>query len=190
MRPKNNKLIKLLAVVLILVLAINMFFIIKNFNIIRSINKMPIQQENKVNEEIDQLKLNNDPLSLKDFTKVFVSVKDTAIQLENNCTTLLVQTNEYQAYSIQEAIKSRIDIRPTTHDIMENVLKDFNITLLQAKIVEFKDPHFLSRTVYKQGNKIFDIDTKTSDAVALALRMDVPVYVKNSIFYNNGKKVC
>lgn len=194
MKTKNKTAKILLFTILIVLILINSYFILAHFNVFKNKNVISENEkliaQNSKDPIVKELNLTYDPLSLKGFTKVFVSVKGTDLILENNCTSLTVMTNEYQAYSIEQGIKSRIDIRPTTHDLMTSILTDFNITLLQAKIIANKDQHFYARTIYKQGNRIMDIDAKASDAAALAVRLNVPVYVENKLFYSKGTNVC
>ena len=156
-KKEHTGIVKILIVVFLIILIINIYFVFTNFSIIKNLNETPNIIQNK-QEEIKELKLEGDPLSLQGFTKVFVSLNGNNIILENNCTSLTVATNEYQAYSITQGMKSIIDIRPTTHDIMVNVLNNFNITLLQSKVIENQDQHYFARTIYRQNNKILNID--------------------------------
>ena len=175
---------------MILIILVNVFFVFSNFRILNKLKENNVSYSNIIADPIKEFNLTYDPLSLSGFTEVYLAVKGNDILLGNNCTELVIASNEYQVYSIEQGLKSKIDIRPTTHDIMSNVLNNFNISLLQSKIVENLGVHYFARTVYKQGDKILNIDTKASDAVALAVRMNVPVFVKNDILYNHGKKVC
>ncbi len=193
MKKDKNKLLTILLVITILIIIINAYLLVNNLSASKDLKNRNIQDGglDLVNKrDIAQFNISGNPLSLVDYTKVFVSVKGTDILLENNCTILPIITNEYQAYSVEQGIKSRIDVRPTTHDIITNILQNFNVSLLQAKVVENKGLHYFARTIYKQGDKILDVDTKASDAVALALRMNVPVYVKTDLFKNLGQNVC
>ncbi|MBS3174800.1 bifunctional nuclease family protein [Candidatus Woesearchaeota archaeon] len=191
MKKTRNILIKSLVGILVIIILINAYFMFSNFKIL---NQLKLDTLNVIEDYFSipvlELNLTYDPLSLKGFTEVFVGLKDNAIILNNNCTAMIITTNEYQAYSIEQGLKSKVDIRPTTHDIMVSVLKGYNISLLQTKIVENQGMHYFARTIYRHENKILNVDTKASDAIAIAARMNVPIFVKSNLFYSLGKNVC
>jgi len=66
--------------------------------------------------------------------------------------------------------------RPLTHDLMRNAFETFNIDLKEVIINDLQDGIFYSRLVCLNDGKIIEIDSRTSDALAMAVRFDCPVY--------------
>src|SRR3989338_614009 len=85
------------------------------------------------------------PLSIKGFTKVQTNLdKNFMLHLVNNCSSLDMPTNEYQAYSIVTGIKGSIDVRPTMHDITNSLFNDFNISIIMTQIVDRRDELYIA----------------------------------------------
>lgn len=189
---KNNNIItKILIFVVVLFLLINTYLILSNFSLLKKITLVQSNITNSDELEIIKLSSSYTPLSLNGFTKVSINLdKNMILHLYSNCSSLDMPTNEYQAYSIDEAIKKTIDVRPTTHDIIKSLFNDFNITILMTEVVDKRDDLYLANMFVKQDNKITNIDIKPSDAIALALRTNTPIYVKNELMDKYANKTC
>ena len=76
--------------------------------------------------------------------------------------------------------------RPLTHDLMNNVLKGFGITVDRVVITELKNATYFARLILHQqnelGRKIVEIDARPSDCLALAAAQKRPIYVAQSLF--------
>ncbi len=190
MKKQNS--VTILIVVLIIFIIINIYFIFSNFYIIKSIKLNQIN-ESFSKEEFEIIKLSDsyNPLSLKDFTKVkFDLDKNLVMHLYNNCSSLDMPTNEFQAYSISSGIKGSIDIRPTMHDITKSLFNDLNITVLMSQVIEKREDLYIALMFVKKDDKITSIDIKPSDAVSMAIRTNTPVYVKNDLMKKYGNFTC
>lgn len=71
--------------------------------------------------------------------------------------------------------------RPLTHDLFITSLAVLGVTLLQILIYKAKEGIFFSYIYLKKGDEIIRIDSRTSDAVALAVRADCPILIYESI---------
>ncbi len=71
--------------------------------------------------------------------------------------------------------------RPLTHDLFTRILKALDISILRVLIYKAHESIFYSYIYLKQGNEIIRIDSRTSDAIALAVRAQCPIFINESI---------
>ncbi len=87
----------------------------------------------------------------------------------------------YEAQAIAVAMEG-IDLsRPLTHDLMKNIITSFELTLVEVYINKFNEGVFYSTLLFFDGRKNVSIDSRTSDAVAMAVRFNCPVYASDSV---------
>ena len=93
----------------------------------------------------------------------------------------------FEAQAIVMALE-RVEIdRPLTHDLIKNALLDFNIELKEIIISELNEGVFYSTLVcLDQEGNVMGIDSRTSDAIALAVRFDATIYVSGKIMEEAG----
>jgi bifunctional DNase/RNase len=76
--------------------------------------------------------------------------------------------------------------RPLTHDLMKNFMTAFNLQLQEVYICDLQEGIFYSKLVCYNSNDTIEIDSRTSDALALAVRFGCPVYVYEHILDQAG----
>jgi hypothetical protein len=81
-----------------------------------------------------------------------------------------------EAQSIRSMLMGWTSPRPMTHDLMVHVMKEAHIALTKVVIYKVKDGIFYSYLYFSQGEAAFRVDSRTSDAIALALRQPCPIY--------------
>ncbi|MCQ2202143.1 MAG: bifunctional nuclease family protein [Bacteroidales bacterium] len=86
-----------------------------------------------------------------------------------------------EAQSIAVRIQGLHSPRPLSHDIFMTMALSFKIEMVEALIYKLQNGIFYSQIVCRQDDKIAYIDSRTSDAVALALRFNAPIYTYNSV---------
>jgi len=97
---------------------------------------------------------------------------------------IIIGPVEAQAIAIQlEGLKPP---RPLTHDLIRNIAKSFNISLLEVNIYKLEEGIFYSELLCEMGGKEVIIDSRTSDAVALAIRFKCPIYTTEYILQKAG----
>jgi uncharacterized protein len=97
---------------------------------------------------------------------------------------IIVGGFEAQAIAIQlEGLKPP---RPLTHDLFYNFSKSFNIELLEVTIHKLEEGVFHSKLTCQSDAQTIEIDTRTSDAIALALRFKCPIYTTPDIIERAG----
>ena len=86
-----------------------------------------------------------------------------------------------EADSITAALQEVEVSRPMTHDLLKNLFVVFNAKILRAEIITLKEDTFYGNIVAEANNKIVDIDSRPSDAIALAVRAHVPILVSQEV---------
>jgi bifunctional DNase/RNase len=97
---------------------------------------------------------------------------------------IIIGPVEAQAIAIQlEGLKPP---RPLTHDLIKNIALAFDIALLEVTIYKLEEGIFYSELLCEMDGKEIRIDSRTSDAVALALRFRCPIYTTEEILKKSG----
>lgn len=100
---------------------------------------------------------------------------------------IVIGSTEAQAIAIHlEGLKPP---RPLTHDLFVNFSEAFNIELQEIFIYKMKDGVFFSEIVFDDGKNRIRVDSRTSDAVALAIRFDAPVYIASKVIDEAGLEI-
>ena len=87
----------------------------------------------------------------------------------------------FEAQAIVIKLENLEPPRPLTHDLFRNFADKFNIFISEVVISNFEDGVFFSRIICSNGDVEHSIDSRTSDAVALALRFGCPIYIDDEI---------
>jgi len=92
----------------------------------------------------------------------------------------------FEAQAIAVALDNMKPSRPLTHDLIKTVCDTFEIELEHVFITKLLDGVFYSNLICRKGNDTFEVDSRTSDALALAVRFDCPIYVEETILEEAG----
>jgi bifunctional DNase/RNase len=92
----------------------------------------------------------------------------------------------FEAQAIAVALDNMKPSRPLTHDLLKTICDTFEVKLEYIYISKLLDGVFYSNLVCRKGEEYFEIDSRTSDALALAVRFDCPIYVEESIILEAG----
>lgn len=91
-----------------------------------------------------------------------------------------------EAQSIALTMEGYKTPRPLTHELFVNFAREFNIEIIEVIINKFEDGIFHASLICRKDDQIKEIDSRTSDAVALALRLGVPIYTYQHILDETG----
>ena len=86
-----------------------------------------------------------------------------------------------EATSIASALQKIQYERPMTHDLFKNFSEKLGVYISKIEVCDLKDNTFYARIYFISGEGNFDIDARPSDAIALALRFDAPIYVDDAV---------
>ena len=92
----------------------------------------------------------------------------------------------FEAQSIAIQLEGLRPPRPLTHDLFMNFARSFHIDLLEVNIYKLEEGVFYSKLLCDSGDQKISIDTRTSDAIALALRFKCPIYTTEEIMERAG----
>lgn len=92
----------------------------------------------------------------------------------------------FEAQAIAVALERMEPSRPLTHDLFTTVMSTFGIDLTEVLIYRLEEGIFYAKLVCTNGNEIFEIDSRTSDALALAVRAQCPIYCFENILNAAG----
>jgi len=96
-------------------------------------------------------------------------------------TVMPIWVGIFEANAIAVEIEKMSAPRPMTHDLMRDLIGHLNAQLERIVITEIKDETFHAVLWLRQGEEPVTIDARPSDAIALALRADCPIFVSESV---------
>lgn len=104
----------------------------------------------------------------------------------NGLRRLPIVIGGFEAQAIAVALERMQPSRPLTHDLMKNFMLAFNIDLNEIVINELKEGIFYSQLICGTEADTVEIDSRTSDAIALAVRFGCPIYTYENILASAG----
>jgi uncharacterized protein len=87
----------------------------------------------------------------------------------------------YEANAIALEIEKVQTPRPMTHDLLKNVLNGLNVHVQRVVVCDLKEDTFYALIWMEREGQIISMDSRPSDALALALRLDCPIYVDDQV---------
>jgi len=100
----------------------------------------------------------------------------------NGLRRLPIVIGGFEAQAIAVALEHMKPTRPLTHDLMKNFMLAFNIDLHEVIISDLQEGIFYSKLLCSTDTDTIEIDSRTSDALALAVRFGCPIYIYENIF--------
>lgn len=104
----------------------------------------------------------------------------------NGLRRLPIVIGGFEAQAIAVALEKMQPSRPLTHDLMKNFMTAFGIQLHEIIICDLQEGIFYSKLVCSTENDTVEIDSRTSDAIALAVRFGCPIYTYENILDSAG----
>ena len=92
----------------------------------------------------------------------------------------------FEAQAIAIELEKMKPTRPLTHDLFKNFAIHFGVKIVEVVINKFEEGIFFSKLVCEKNGDITEIDSRTSDAIALALRFGCPIYAFETIIDEAG----
>ena len=104
----------------------------------------------------------------------------------NGLRRLPIVIGGFEAQAIAVALERMSPSRPLTHDLMKNFMTAFNVDMHEIVINDLQEGIFYSKLVCSSENDTVEIDSRTSDALALAVRFGCPIYTYDNILDQAG----
>lgn len=129
----------------------------------------------------------------KNVEPVEVEVRQVSFDHLSNSPVVLLQDKEKtkimpiwigaaEAQSITLQLQGVDTPRPLTHDLMKNILEQTGISVDRVLVTELKGSTYYARIHLHHGDKTLEMDSRPSDAIALALRLHRPIFVEGALF--------
>lgn len=105
----------------------------------------------------------------------------------NSDTVLPIWVGIYEANAIALEIEKVNTPRPMTHDLIKNVLAGLDTRVHKVVVTELKEDTFYAVIWMERDGRIISVDSRPSDALALALRVDCPIFVEDEVLKTSKK---
>lgn len=103
----------------------------------------------------------------------------------NGASVLPIWVGIYEANAIALEIEKVTTPRPMTHDLIKNLLLSLETRVDKVVVSELKDDTFYAVIWLERDGQTISVDSRPSDALALALRVDCPIYVEDEVLKNS-----
>ncbi len=124
------------------------------------------------------------------FVPAEINIVGSTVSLSHSCYRISFDVTDDQAFSIQRGLSKETATRPLTHDILRDILSEFNITVLQMRIERFADDIYYARMFIQQNGNVLDLDMRPSDVIALSLRTGDTLYINQTMLQEKGQYTC
>ena len=99
---------------------------------------------------------------------------------------LLIWIAQAEAYAIAVELQGTTSPRPLTHDLLKNVISELGAKIVSIVISDLIDEVYYARIVLDVSGRYIEVDSRPSDAIALAVRAKIPIYVEDNVLENAG----
>lgn len=99
---------------------------------------------------------------------------------------LFIWIAQAEAYAIAVELQGTTSPRPLTHDLLKNVISELGAKIVSIVISDLIDEIYYARIVLDIAGRYIEVDSRPSDAIALAVRAKIPIYVEDTVLENAG----
>ena len=92
----------------------------------------------------------------------------------------------FEAQAIAVELEKMVPNRPLTHDLIKTFCKSYGVNVREILIYKFHEGVFYSKIICEKENAITEIDSRTSDAIAVGVRFNAPIFTLSSILEEVG----
>lgn len=144
-----------------------------------------VQVENRSKVEVDT----------KGFIKAKISVDNifgdkAQISLNAGCYVIRATTDACVGEAIMKGLEKKVDFRPSVYDVIVDSFRLLNIDVLALRIVDVRNNTFIGELILQQNERVLFLDIRPSDGSAIAVRVNAPIYINESIAEKYGEKIC
>jgi bifunctional DNase/RNase len=101
--------------------------------------------------------------------------------------TFPIMIGPFEATSIDRRVKGQATPRPLTHDLLANTIELLGGELQDIYISELREHTYYAKLRIKHEGEIVEVDSRPSDAIAVAVTVDVPIYVSEDVLDEVGR---
>lgn len=107
---------------------------------------------------------------------------------EQNSDMLPIWVGKSEASAISFALENVAPPRPLTHDFMKSILDNVDAKVLSAVVTDLKDNTYYAKIHLWYGDSEYSIDARPSDAIALALRAEAPIFTREEVLQKQSSE--
>lgn len=107
--------------------------------------------------------------------------KIPCIILKNNTTIIPIWIGVAEATSILAKLENAEVLRPLSHDLMKNMLEALDVKVKKIEVTDIRDNTYFALIYFDKDGQEITVDARPSDAIALAVRVNVPIMVSESV---------
>jgi bifunctional DNase/RNase len=100
---------------------------------------------------------------------------------KNGPRSFPIEIGIHEALAIDRRLKGKVMPRPLTHDLLDSVILALGGVLERIVIHDLRDRAFLAKLVIRQNGQIIEIDCRPSDAIALGIASETPIFVAERV---------
>jgi len=108
------------------------------------------------------------------------------LRADGNKEVMPIWVGVAEGSAIKFALEGILPTRPMTHDLLKNILDHLGLRVQKIIITEIKNNTYHALVYVESHGSLLSIDARPSDAIALALRTHVPIYVADEVFKQRG----
>ncbi len=103
------------------------------------------------------------------------------LKSEHNDQAVPIWIGLLEATAIASALQGVAFDRPMTHDLFKNFLEMLNIAVSKVEVCDIKDSTYFAKIHFASREKVFSMDARPSDAIAIALRFNAPIFIDDKV---------
>ncbi|MCY3727493.1 MAG: bifunctional nuclease family protein [Nitrospira sp.] len=107
---------------------------------------------------------------------------------DQNSDMLPIWVGKSEASAISFALENVAPPRPLTHDFMKSILDNVDAKVLSAVVTDLKDNTYYAKIHLWYGDSEYSIDSRPSDAIALALRAEAPIFTREEVLQKQSSE--
>ncbi|MFP4115806.1 MAG: bifunctional nuclease family protein [Candidatus Aenigmatarchaeota archaeon] len=130
------------------------------------------------------------PAEDEGFVEAEVFLQDQNLQLIHGCRVLDMAISREQASSIEYGIQGELWERPGSHDLIKDILEGYEIDVIMVRVHDLQENAYRADLFLKKDGTVYRLDSRPSDAIAIALRVGAPVKVEEDLFLEYGRSAC
>lgn len=120
------------------------------------------------------------------YNQIESGVYAVILQQEGTSTRIPIIIGATEAQSIECKLQEVVTPRPLTHDMMASLISSFGISLREVMIRKLENGVFAADLILSDGNRTVTVDSRSSDAIALAIRVGAPIYTTADVLRDAG----
>ena len=87
----------------------------------------------------------------------------------------------FEVFAIHRFVNNEVPPRPLTHELIGNICRGLDVEVERIVVSELKDMTFYARLILSRDGHTFDVDSRPSDAIAIAMQMQAPIFVEEDV---------